>query len=190
MAILTPWTIRNYAVMQRFVFIKSNFGVILFLGNHDDSDKVLLSPYGSYAERHLIQTMGEIAYTQYSLQRAKEWIRSHRKEFLVRCVKRGLAFWVANPAIGLKRWIWSVYQIPLLLSSALGLWRHWRRSPITNFCFAILITVPSVYYITALAEEHRYRLPLEALLTIFASAALTPSLPGDREPGPAVLASI
>lgn len=189
-AILTPWMVRNYVVFGTVVFIKSNFSQALYDANRDEKGEGFMLLYTSKAERALMQRMGEIPYMRFSLQRALAWIRGHKREFLVRCLRRGFMFWVANPARGLKRWIWNLYQIPFLLSSTLGLWRHWGRSPITKFCCAILITVPSVYYLTAFADEHRYRLPLEALLTVFASAALTPPLPGHREPRPTVLTSV
>ena len=189
-AVLAPWLVRNYVVFGTFVFIKSNFGQVLFNANRNDGDIVILSQYTSKAERELFQRMGEITYTRYSRHRALAWIRGHKKEYLVRCVRRGLAFWVANPATGLKQWVWHLYQIPFLVSATLGLWRHWRRSLVMTLCFAILLIVPSVYYLTGGFDPHRLRLPFEALLTTFASTALTRSLPGHREPRSTTLASI
>lgn len=190
LTILAPWLIRNYVVFGTVVFIKNNFGRVLYSENNNDGNRVMTSLYNSRAERDLLQRTGEIAYAHYSLQRALAWIRGHKKEYLVRCVRRGLAFWVANPATGLKRWVWHLYQILFLASSAVGVWRHLRRSPVTILCCAILIVVPSIYYLTTGFDSHRLRLPFEALLTIFASTALTRSLPGRREPRSTSLASI
>jgi len=171
-AVLAPWIIRNYVVFRTFVFIKSNLGSMLY------------SAGTSKVERDLVQRMGEIAYTRYSLERAVRWIRGHQKKFVVRCLGNALAFWVANPVKGWKRWVWNLYQIPFLAGSAVGVWGHWRRSPVVTLCCAILIIVPSVYYLTADADQHRYRLPFEALLTIFASATMTPPESGRHEPKP------
>ena len=178
LAVFTPWIIRNYVAFGTFVFVKSNFGHTLYDANRDDSGNTVPSLYTSEGERHLMQRMGEVAYTRYSLQRAMAWIRNHKKEFLARCVRRALAFWVVNPATDVKRWIWYLYQIPLLATSALGLRRHWQRNPATTLCFAILVIVPSVYFVTGYAEQHRFRLPFETLLIMFASAAFPASVTG------------
>lgn len=182
-AVLAPWLVRNYVVFRKVVFIKSNLGVALYLANSGENREIGYYNYASEAEGEVLQRMGEIAYNRYSLHRAMEWIRGHKKEFLVRCVKRGLAFWVANPATDFKRWIWNHYQIPLLVISALGVCRHWRRSPVTVFCLAMLIVVPGVYYLTSLVDQQRYRLPFEALLTIFASTAMSALEPGHNDAG-------
>ena len=171
-AVLTPWIIRNYVVFGTFVFIKSNFGHTLYSANNDNSAGAASSVYTSEAERNLMQQMGEIEYNRYSLQRALAWTRDHKKEFLARCVRRALAFWVVNPAAGLKQWIWYLYQIPLLIVSTVGLWHRWRRNPVTILTLAILIIVPIVYYLTGFAEQHRFRLPFEALLIIFCSSLI------------------
>jgi hypothetical protein len=184
--VLAPWLVRNYIVFREFVFIKSNIGVALYVAN----SKIGYYDFPSEAEQGLLRRMGEIPYNRYSRQRALAWIRGHRKEFLARCLTRTLAFWVANPVKGLKRTIWNLYQIPFLAISALGVWRHWHRSPVTAFCIAILIVVPGVYYLTSFGDQQRYRLPFEALLTIFASAVLIPSLPRNRELRSTTLASI
>lgn len=120
--------------------------------------------------------MGEIDYNRYSLQRGLAWIRTCKKEYVLRCVKRIVAFWTENPATGIKAWIWNSYQIPLLVSAVIGLWRNRHRNPVAAFCLAMLLVVPWVYYLTGVADGHRLCLPFDAVLTIFASSILTLSL--------------
>jgi hypothetical protein len=129
--------------------------------------------YSSQHERELLHQLGEIAYTRYSFDRALAWIRGHKQAYLEGSVKRVFAFWWANPATGVKRWVWCLYQVFLLVSAVVGIWRHWSRSPVTILCLAILLIVPIVYYLTAVFDPHRLRLPFELLLTIFASAAMS-----------------
>jgi 4-amino-4-deoxy-L-arabinose transferase-like glycosyltransferase len=173
LGVLAPWIVRNYVVFGKFIFIKSNLGRVLYRGNNPGGGNVDTNVYSSQHERELLHQMGEIAYNRYALQRGLAWIQGNKTAYLERSVKRAVTFWVTIHARGLKRWIWDLYQIALLVSAAVGLWRHWGRSPVTTLCFAILLVVPSVYYLTFFFRPHRYRLPFEVLLTIFSSAALT-----------------
>lgn len=170
--VLTPWMVRNYVVFGKFVFIKSNFGQVLYASNNER-----VSPWESYAyvdvkEKALLQQMGEIAHNRYSLLRGLAWIGAHKYEYALRCLKRIPAFWLENPAAGIKSRVWLTYQVLLLMSAVIGLWGHWHRTPVTVFCFVMLLTIPSVYYLTGVFDGHRLRLPFDPLLTIFASSVL------------------
>lgn len=170
--VLTPWMVRNYVVFGKFVFVKSNFGQVLFASNNER-----VSPWESYTyvdvtEKALLQQMGEIAYNRYSLLRGLAWIATHKYEYALRCLKRIPAFWLENPATGIKSRVWLTYQVLLLMSAVIGLWGHWRRTPVTAFCFVMLLAVPSVYYLTGVPDGHRLRLPSDPLLAIFASGVL------------------
>ena len=171
--VLAPWMVRNYVVFGKVVFIKSNLGQVLYTGNNPGGGNVDTYAYSSQHERELLHQMGEIAYTRYSFDRALAWIRGHKKAYLERSIKRAVRFWVANHATGVKRWVWSLYQVFLLVSAVVGIWRHWSRSHVTTLCLAILLVVPIVYYLTSVFDPHRLRLPFELLLTIFASAAMS-----------------
>ncbi len=178
-AVVAPWTVRNYLVFRQLVFIKSNFGVQLHVGNSDLEQidtQLIAAPH----ERSLMQRMGEIEFARYSRQRAIEWIRGHKMDFLVRCIRRGLAFWITNPARDWKRWVWSPYQVLLLGASAVGVWREGRRSPVTMFCVVVLLLVPVPQYLVGAFSPHRYRLPFEVVLAIFASAAVAAPWRGEQ----------
>jgi 4-amino-4-deoxy-L-arabinose transferase-like glycosyltransferase len=182
--VLVPWMVRNYVVFGKVIFIKSNLGQVLYTGNNPGGGNVDTYVYSSQHERELLHQMGEVAYTRYSFDRAFAWIRGHKKAYLERSIKRAVRFWVATRATGVKRWAWSLYQVFLLVTAVVGTWRHWSRSPVTTLCFAILLIVPIVYYLTAVFDPHRLRLPFEPLLTIFASAAMSAPRPGDDAPTP------
>jgi len=171
--VLAPWMVRNYVVFGKIIFIKSNLGQVLYSANNPGGGNVDTYVYSSLHRRELLRRMGEIAYNRYALQQGLAWIQGNKTAYLERSVKRAVTFWVANHATGVKRWVWSLYQIALLVSAVVGTWRHWSRSPVTTLCFAILLIVPSVYYLTGVFDPHRLRLPFEVLLTIFSSAALT-----------------
>jgi hypothetical protein len=188
-AVLTPWLARNYVVFGRFVFIKSNFGPALHMGNNDRADERDLYPYTSSQERDLIQQVGETAYASRSFWRGVAWIKDHKQLYAVRFFRRAFGFWVENLDTGLKSWLWTVYQILLLAGAALGAWRHWRRDPVTTLCCAVLISVPIAYYMTAVYDAPRLRLPFDALLAMFASSAVSePQV--NRQPAAATVAPI
>jgi len=172
-AVLAPWLVRNYVVFGRFVFIKSNFGHVLYMGNNDRVDERDLYPYTASRERDLMGQAGESAYASQSFWTGVAWIKDHKKEYATRFIDRALGFWVTNLDTGVKSWLWTVYQILLLAGAAVGAWRHWRRNPVTVLCCAVLISVPIAYYMTAVYDAPRLRLPFDALLAILASSAIT-----------------
>ena len=68
--ILTPWMVRNYLTFGEFVFIKSNFGMELHLGNYEGSTGLsagrLLHPAGNDREFEKFRRMGELSYIKES----------------------------------------------------------------------------------------------------------------------------
>jgi hypothetical protein len=172
-AVLTPWLARNYVVFGRFIFIKSNVGHVLYMGNSDRVGERDLYPHTAPQERDLMRQVGESAYASQSFSRGVAWIRDHKKEYAMRFIDRAFGFWVTNLETDVKWWLWSVYQILLLAGAAVGAWRHWRRDPVTTLCCAVLISVPIAYYMTAVYDAPRLRLPFEPLVAMFASSAVT-----------------
>ena len=68
MAVLTPWTIRNYLVFHKLFFVRANTNVELWIGNQPVGDglmtvdTVAAHPGESEQERSDILKRGEIAY--------------------------------------------------------------------------------------------------------------------------------
>ena len=82
---LVPWTIRNYRVFGKFIVLRSNFGLELWLGNNrgvPDSWSPWLHPNDNLEEALKYKRMGEIAYMAEKQQQASAFIRTHPMDTL------------------------------------------------------------------------------------------------------------
>jgi hypothetical protein len=175
-----PWTIRNYYAVDGWVFVKSNFGLELWIGNHPASYTKELHPMFSAPERFLLIMEGEAGYNRGKERMAVAYIQAHPREFLEKSWSRVLDTWSARQdswadgwiaALHLSRedvWLCSAYSV---LSLA-GLLLAWRATGMDSLPLAMcLIVFPIPYYITHTAL--RYRHPIDPLMTIFAVYAVS-----------------
>jgi hypothetical protein len=175
-----PWTIRNYYAVDGWVFVKSNFGLELWIGNHPASYTKELHPMFSAPERFLLIMEGEAGYNRGKERMAVAYIQAHPREFLEKSWGRVLDTWSARQdswadgwiaALHLSRedvWLCSAFSV---LSLA-GLLLAWRATGMESLPLAMcLVVFPIPYYITHTAL--RYRHPIDPLMTIFAVYAVS-----------------
>jgi len=170
--VLLPWTLRNYQTFHRLVPIRDNFGLELWLGNHEgvkpvfDNDFPILNPteYNRLGEMHFMEVKRDIAL---------EFIGQHPKQFLGLAVKHCFKFWSAP-----ERIIW----LPLSILAWLGMVLALRHKGFVAVPFAIVIIVfPLVYYVTHVFSTYRHPIEPEILLLaayamVSAVQALSPRL--------------
>ncbi len=184
LAVLTPWTIRNYQAFGRVIPLRGNFGLELALANHpaamrtDDELGVFrerlnaIHPQMSWSAFHAMQRQGgELGYADALGAEAKAWIGAHPADF-ARLSLRHLAQFYFPPA-----WQWSIYggvstgqRIKLLLSwliAAAGLVGAaaalvaWRGRLIYIATLALLPVLP--YAIVQPIPRYRYLVYLPLL---------------------------
>ena len=94
---LVPWTIRNYRVFGKFIVLRSNFGLELWLGNNPDvtdTCRTWLHPNDNPEEAEKYKRMGEIAYMAEKQHEAFAFMRTHpldTLDFMFRRFVRELA---------------------------------------------------------------------------------------------------
>lgn len=176
---LLPWTIRNYYAVDGWVFVKSNFGLELWIGNHPASLTRELHPIYSFPERFQLIMQGEPAYNRGKERLAIAYIKSHLDEFLKKIWNRIADTWTAREdswndgwisALGLSRtnvWICTTFSLLCFAGMLLGLAGNWGNCLPPVLC---LLIFPIPYYITHTAL--RYRHPIDPLMTIFAVYAV------------------
>lgn len=164
-ALIAPWTLRNYYVFHRFIPIRGNFGVELRLGNTEDAIgtwRWWMHPTNNVLEMQKYERMGEVAYVKLKQREAQDFIRSHPALFAKLCLKRFIYFWYGLPRAGAEA-VTESRHVAFLLSSILafgGLWALWRqRSPATFLYGSLLFSAPLLYYVTF--PHARYRAPIE-----------------------------
>ena len=84
LAMVGCWTLRNYLVFRQFVFINSNSGVVLLLGNSENTTpnagvNVDISRYAKEADRLGLDEIGRDRYYQ---EKALEFIRNNKAKAL------------------------------------------------------------------------------------------------------------
>jgi 4-amino-4-deoxy-L-arabinose transferase-like glycosyltransferase len=175
-----PWSIRNYYTLHGWVFVKSNFGAALYVGNHPGSFAVDPHPMINSAVRARLISEGESQFNEEEQRLAMEYIRSHPGEFAGKTWNRILDTWLAVDDSFDDHWIASLHlmgeniflcSVFSLLSFA-GLLLALRANGIEALPLAIcLILFPVPYYISL--AEMRYRHPIDPLLAVLTAYAVS-----------------
>jgi hypothetical protein len=159
---LLPWTIRNYETFHRLIPVRDNFGLELWIGNHEGamqshqfpSDFPILDPT---EYNHL----GEIRFMDAKRQIGLHFIREHPGEFLWLCARRFFRFWTTPDAS-----VWLPLSFMAWVGSALALWR--KRLDAMPYAI-VLLSFPLVYYITHTFSSYRH--PTEPVMFLLAAYA-------------------
>src|SRR5437667_1516070 len=99
-ATITPWLVRNYETFGRSIFIRSNFGAELRLGNGPGADgtwMAYLHPTQNPLELRRYAQMGELAYVSERKREAIEFIRADHARFAWISIKRVVYYWAGRP---------------------------------------------------------------------------------------------
>jgi 4-amino-4-deoxy-L-arabinose transferase-like glycosyltransferase len=171
MATISPWLVRNYETFSKFIFIRSNFGAELRLGNGPSADGTWmqwLHPSQNIVELRRYQQMGELTYVAVRKREAMEFIRASYPRFAWISVKRFIYYWGGLPRSSKIAALAPFKNSLFLASSVLAFWglgRALRRHrPGAWLFFWLLLTYPTIYYFVF--PHPRYRHPIEPELGI------------------------
>ena len=179
-----PWTIRNYAVFHRFVPLRSNFPLELYIGNNENYDeRHVRFPGPITKERELLRyfRMGEMPFMDEEMRKARNFIVAHPRMEAVLFAERFIAFWTGLPhPIDNFLNTDSLLVRGLMLCAAfsafgalLGIIALVRRhSPYTIPLAAFPLIFPFLYYVTHTSLRYRHPIdPIVLLLTAVAAHA-------------------
>ena len=161
---------------------KLNLGLELLVGNNEFADGQYWAPFHtsqSPNELSLYRKLGEAAYGDDCMHRARTWIRENPERFRELTALRARHFWIGTvrpPELLLgsgappdwkgliKWWAYAVMGVLGLLGALC-----WRGAAGSRWLVTgVVLTYPLVYLVTH--ATGRYRLPLEPLLTLTAVA--------------------
>ena len=160
---LAPWTARNYQIHGSFVAISTQAGFIIARSN--TAEPAWRQERGWGIERGVFERLpSEIERDRHWFREGFSFVQSHPARYLRLAMEKFLRFWY------FMRPDYDFWYMSVLPFFALGLWRygfaqHFRylsafgAASLTLFCF--------VLYGSA-----RFRLPLEPLFIVFATAYL------------------
>jgi hypothetical protein len=176
LAVIAPWTIRNYRAFHAFVPLRSNFGAELYesaqLANEGYPWVASLAVAETDPDLRRYKRVGELAYCREQGERARAIIRTHRATFVSHIFKRVWFFWVSVPhptgetLKGLlnetaREMSYAFLSLCGLFGLALALR---NRVPGAWLYFWAFATIPLLYYVVTV--QARFRHPLEPLICV------------------------
>jgi 4-amino-4-deoxy-L-arabinose transferase-like glycosyltransferase len=179
---IAPWLVRNAVTFDRFVFVKSNLGHELLIGNlpivrpgthvEDASVKGVPDEHLTADEVAFVERVDEGTRTRYYLAKSLAWIREHPGAFAVRTIGRVARMWTLTRGRGVGAALVAAAFAALALTALASLIRPRGRRPdaLLPWLFAVLLPIGN--YLTV-ATHWRYRFPSEALLAVPAALTLT-----------------
>jgi 4-amino-4-deoxy-L-arabinose transferase-like glycosyltransferase len=176
--VIAPWLVRNYVVFGQFVFIKSNLGNELYLGNnkyatggHEDTitGRKHMSKVFTEAELAFLEQSNEIVRSHFLLRYAVEYIRENPIRFARQTLIRFIRYWTyPKPERGLAAKVSLVIYFIMLLLAVAGMLLTKMKEKKIQLILIFLLTLPLPYYFTIL-RAFRYRFPCEPMLLVFAA---------------------
>jgi len=182
---ISPWVIRNEIVFHGKVFMRSNFGLELWLGNNPEAPGTWtpwLHPNDNDTEGRHFAKVGELAYMQEKERIALEFMKTHPSDVMHSVFHRFIENWtgtdepIADVFLRLPWWAqaWLAMNCAFSLLTCIGLLFARRAEPVRYMpLFILLLFFPAVYYITH--NTPRYRHPIEpamSLLVVYAVAQI------------------
>lgn len=171
LATLAPWLVRNYEVFGKFIFIRSNFGAELRLGNGPGASGMWmqwLHPSQNVVEMRRYEELGEIEYVATRKREAMDFIRQSYGRFAWLSFKRFIYYWGGLPRSSEIPALAPFKNSLFLASSVLAFWglgRALRKKQPGAWLFLwLVICYPAIYYFVF--PHPRYRHPIEPELGI------------------------
>jgi 4-amino-4-deoxy-L-arabinose transferase-like glycosyltransferase len=168
---IAPWIARNSHTFGRLMFLRSNFGAELRIGNGPWADgtwREYLHPTQNVVEMRRYREMGEIAYVAERQREAMAFIREDYWRFMVLNMKRFIYYWGGVPRSSEIPALAPLKNSVFLASSVLAFWGLGRalrkRKPGAWLFFWLILSYPALYYIVF--PHPRYRHPIEPELGI------------------------
>ena len=171
MACTAPWLFRNYRTFGQWVFIRSNFGAELRLGNGPGANGTwmeFLHPSQNVFEMRRYRQLGELEYVAERKREAVGFIRDDYGRFATLSLKRWIYYWGGLPRLSENPGLAPFKNSVFLASSVLGFWGLGRalrrRRPGAWLFLWLVLSYPTVYYFVF--PHPRYRHPIEPELGI------------------------
>jgi len=186
LACISPWLVRNYRTFGQFVFIRSNFGAELRLGNGPGANGTwmeFLHPTQNVYQMQLYRQMGEVAYVAERKRQAMAYIREDYGRFTNLSLRRFIYYWGGLPRLARNPALAPFKDSVFLASSVLSFWGLGRalrkRQAGAWLFFWLILSFPLVYYFVF--PHPRYRHPIEPELGILIIYVISEARPKRRK---------
>jgi len=184
--VIAPWLLRNARLFGRLI-MTTDAAHIVWLGNNPWSNGTYSDQAGhrviAFADatfQEQLSQASELGQYDLFLGATRRFIVDHPGRFFQLILRRvgSFAWFSPNAGVGYPLWQEALYRIAyvsLLLMGAGGALIFWRRADLVDrrtgwVLIASVVGVAAVHAVTAINVKHR--VPLELLLSIFASGGL------------------
>jgi len=178
--LIAPWTIRNYLAFHRFVPLNTNAGFAFFWANHPTRGTNWGAGFedGRYGYQNLIpeelRGPNEAELNDALMREGLRFVIENPRRYLLLSLSRVKFYFIFWPLSSssfisnLSRLLSFGLYLPFMIYGLVTSLRHWRR------CLLLYLFVGTYTLIHVLSWPMiRYRLPVDAVLIIFAALALT-----------------
>ena len=162
LAVLVPWTVRNYTVFGRLIPIRDNFGLELWLGNRPGMQGTV-DYSGDFPDHDPTRysRMGEMKFMDTKFREATQYILGNPAAFVSRFFRRMVEFWYFPYPFE-----WIVLSV-LSWAGASSVWKTHQNS----WLFIVpLFTYPLVFCVTHLFANYRH--PIDPIIILLAAYAI------------------
>jgi 4-amino-4-deoxy-L-arabinose transferase-like glycosyltransferase len=170
-AVVSPWIVRDGVVFHKFIPIRGNFGLEFHLGNTADAMgiwQVWLHPSQNLGELRKYQQMGEVTYIHSKLHETLQFVRQRPERFAFLTFAHFIYYWSGVPRSEPFAWVYPLKFFFTLALSVAGVWglviALRQHLPGALLYLLLLLSYPTIYYITF--PHARYRHPIEPELLI------------------------
>jgi len=172
LAVLMPWTIRNYGVHKELVFVSTNGGFTFYGANNPDA-------FGGHVPGYPppIEGLSEVERDREYYRLGLQWIRQAPEDFISLLPKKFIRLWspiqvnIEQKGFSLPgaAIIQGVYALYLLLATygATRIGPNWKSASIVLYPILCVVIPGLVYY-----GGTRYALPLAPFLVVLTAVGL------------------
>lgn len=175
-AMVTPWTVRNYRAFDRFIPLRDGLWMEMHVGVNGDTSDVTpdsAHPTTSAVEYAQWRQLGEIGYMDAKKAQAQDYIREHPGFFAWVTARHVLNIWtgfwsldprfLADEPFHIPNTFFATAMTVLMIFGMRYAWLAGKRDAILPL-IVILLTFPLVYYITHSSMDYRH--PLDPIIVI------------------------
>jgi 4-amino-4-deoxy-L-arabinose transferase-like glycosyltransferase len=181
LAVLTPWTIRNYRTLHVLAPVRDNFWLESRAGNDGstfESNDRLAHPASNPIEMQKFVSAGEVPYLAEERTLTVDFIHQDPFVFINSSLRRALCFWTGywsfSPAYlhdqptEIPNMFLSIGLILLMLIGTRSLWRQDRTAALP---YILLMAIfPAAYFLTHASPD--YRQPIEPEIVALVSIGI------------------
>jgi hypothetical protein len=170
---LLPWTVRNYLTFGRFIPVRDNLGLELWLGNRPGMQGTV-DYSGDFPDRNPSNyaRLGELPFMDEKFAEARQFIARDPRGFASRAVRRMVEFWYRPYSLP-----WLVVGMLGWLGAVLAMWKDTSRW----VWLLMLGAFPWVYCVTH--NFPTYRHPIEPVVILLAAYGVVAISSRRRERG-------